>query len=127
MTDALAAPFLEAAEDHRLVVQSCTSCHHAQLPPMARCERCGNAVFDWVEAKGGGTIASFVIMHRSPPSHSNRVPYVYALIDLDEGPRIVSNVITDWSSDLVIGGRVRVDFQRTDEDGQPWPEFLVQD
>ncbi|MGI8516203.1 MAG: Zn-ribbon domain-containing OB-fold protein [Acidimicrobiia bacterium] len=127
MTENLAAPFLAATRQHRLVVQQCNSCQHAQLPPMARCENCGNTGFEWVDASGEGTIASFAIMHRAPPSHAERVPYVYALIDLDEGPRIASNLITDKPSDLRIGQRVRVKFERTDKDGQPWPEFVVQD
>ena len=127
MTEALAVPFLAASRTHRLVIQSCVVCHHAQLPPMARCEVCNSTNFEWIDADGGGVVASFVVMQRSPPSHAERVPYVYALIDLDEGPRIVSNVITDRPSELEIGRRVTVTFQRSDEDGQPWPEFLVED
>jgi uncharacterized OB-fold protein len=124
MSAALHEPFLDAARDHRLVVQRCSSCGHAQLPPLMRCERCDGRSLEWAEASGRATLASFTVLHRAPPEHDARVPYVYALVDLAEGPRIVTNVIGVEHEQLSIGTPLTVVFARTDgDDGQPWPEF----
>jgi uncharacterized OB-fold protein len=121
MTDPLAAPFLEAAAQGRLVLQACTSCGHAQLPPRARCEACGRTAFAWRDAAGTGQIATFSVLHRSPDQRP--VPYVYALVELDEGPRIVTNVVGAEPGSVRIGQPVRVTFGPADEDGHRWPVF----
>jgi uncharacterized OB-fold protein len=121
MTDPLAAPFLEAAAQGRLVLQVCTSCGHAQLPPRARCEACGRTAFAWCDAAGTGQIATFSVLHRSPDQRP--VPYVYALVELDEGPRIVTNVVGAEPGSVRIGQPVRVTFGAADEDGHRWPVF----
>ena len=123
MTEPLAAPFLEAANSGALSVQRCTACGHHQLPPKARCEACGSVNLEWVRASGRGRIGSFAVLHRAPsPEHQARIPYVYALIDLEEGPRIVTNVLADPGR-VGVGDAVVAVFARSDEDGQRWPEF----
>jgi uncharacterized OB-fold protein len=121
-TSPLAEPFLEAARDGVLVVQVCWNCDHAQLPPLARCEACGHDELRWEHATGQATLTSFAVMHRSPPEHAERVPYVYALVTLEEGPRIISNVVHANPADLRVGQRLTVVFERSHDD-QPVPEF----
>lgn len=123
MTEPLAAPFLEAAAQGRLVVQVCTSCGHAQLPPRARCEACGRTALEWRDAVGTGRIATFSVLHRSPDQRP--VPYVYAIVDLDEGPRVVTNVVGADPDALQIGQAVRVVFEAADDDGRRWPVFTL--
>jgi len=120
MTEPLAAPFLEAAAQERLVLQVC-GCGHAQLPPRARCEACGRTAFEWREAAGTGRIATFSVLHRSPDQRP--VPYVYALVELDEGPRIVTNIVGADLAAVRIGQPVRVTFGPADDDGRRWPVF----
>jgi uncharacterized OB-fold protein len=122
VTGPLGEPFLEAARRRVLLVQVCGSCRHAQLPPMARCPACGGTDLAWTEASGRATLASFAVMHRAPPTHADRVPYVYALVALEEGPRLVSNVVNAEVAWLRIGQPLRVVFERADGD-QPVPEF----
>ena len=91
---------------------------------MARCEACGSRELAWTAAAGLGILASFAVLHRAPDAeHQARVPYIYALVDLDEGGRIVTNVVGSEPSELRIGQRVRAVFRRTDDSGQVWPEF----
>jgi uncharacterized OB-fold protein len=121
MTEPLAAPFLDAAAQERLVLQACTHCAHAQLPPRARCEACGGTAFEWREASGTGHIATFSVLHRSPDQRP--VPYVYALVELDEGPRVVTNIVGADPGTVRIGQPVRVTFGSADDDGRRWPVF----
>jgi uncharacterized OB-fold protein len=123
MTQPLATPFLESADSGSLSLQRCTSCSRHQLPPKARCETCGSESFEWVPASGWGTIASFAVLHRAPsPEHEARLPYVYAVVALAEGPRIVTNVLADPRS-IAVGDDVMSVFVRSDDAGQRWPEF----
>jgi uncharacterized OB-fold protein len=126
MADSLDQPFPEAAREHRFVVQRCGSCGHSQLPPMMRCERCDSRSLAWAEASGRATLASFAVLHRAPPEHQDRAPYAYALVDLEEGPRVVTNVVGIGFEQLSVGMPLAVVFVRTDgEDEQPWPEFAA--
>jgi uncharacterized OB-fold protein len=71
-------------------------------------------------------LASFAVLHRAPPEHQDRTPYAYALVDLEEGPRVVTNVVGIGLEQLSVGMPLAVVFVRTDgEDEQPWPEFTV--
>jgi uncharacterized protein len=122
MTTPLGQPFWEAARRGILLVQVCQSCRHAQLPPMARCPACGGSALAWAEASGRAVLASYTVMHRAPPEHAVRVPYVYALVALEEGPRVVTNLVRADPDGLWIGQPLRVVFERADGD-QPVPEF----
>ena len=117
-------PFLIAASAGELLVQYCVGCATGRLPPTMRCDVCGGTLFAWRAATGRGSLASFTILHRAPPEHRDRIPYVYALVDLAEGPRMISNVVVSEMSELRIGMPLEVVFQRQDHTGQYWPEFI---
>lgn len=121
MTEPLAAPFLDEAAGGRLVVQACRRCGTAHLPPRARCEACGHTAFEWRPAAGTGRLASFALLHRAPDERP--VPYVYALVELDEGPRVISNLAGCEPQAVRVGMRLRVAFGDADEDGRRWPAF----
>lgn len=124
MTGPLAAPFLQALTEGRLFLQRCSTCARHRLPPTVRCGACGSQQWTMVPASGRGRLASFAVLHRAPgPEHQARVPYVYALVDLDEGPRIVTNVVHADPGALRIGQVVTAVFERTDDDGRAWPDF----
>lgn len=116
IADADSAPYMEAALDGRLAVQRCGSCEHCQLYGRALCEVCGADV-TWVDATGAGTVASWTIIRQN---HSRpwreMLPYVVALVDLDEGPRVMTNIVGCEPDAVSIGMRVKVRFERlTDE------------
>lgn len=86
-------PFWEAARAHRLVIQKCKSCGRFWFPPSARCVHCLSTDHDWAEVAGTGRVFSFVTYHRLyHPGWEGELPYVVAVIALDEGPRLLSTV-----------------------------------
>lgn len=87
-------PFWAAARDKRLLIPQCRSCQAMWFPPTVMCPSCGSADHAWVEASGRGTVFSFVVMHRVyHPGFADQVPYVVAVVELEEGPRLLSNVV----------------------------------
>jgi len=109
-------PYWAAAVDGRLVVQHCPRCNRLQHFPRPWCTACLHDALDYVEASGRGTVYSCTVVRRNPnPAFAARVPYVLALIDLDEGVRVMSNVIGCAPEAVTIGARVRVCFEATDD------------
>ena len=79
----------------RLCYQHCTECGHNWLPPREDCPQCWSPDWEWREAGGGATVVSWVIYHTAfDPRFRDRLPYNVTLVDLDEGPRMVTNLTT---------------------------------
>jgi uncharacterized OB-fold protein len=107
-----AAPYWDGARHGKLLLQRCAACGALRFYPRARCPSCWSDAVEWTEASGRGRVASFTVIHRPPaPAFASRVPYVVALIDLDEGPRMMANVVGDGARDVRIDERVRVTFE----------------
>lgn len=86
-------PFWEAAHQHKLMIQKCGSCGHLRFPPASHCPECLSAQHDWVEVSGRGRVFSFVTYQRLyNKGWEGEIPYIVALIELDEGPRLLSNL-----------------------------------
>jgi len=116
VADAETEPYWQAANEGRLVVQRCTSCGHHQLYPRWRCLRCRGEV-EWVDASGGGTVYSFTIVRQNfARPFRDLLPYVVALVDLDEGPRVMTNVVGCDPDDVRIGMPVRVRFEAVNDE-----------
>ena len=114
--DAESEPYWKAAHEGRLTVQRCTECGACQLYPRWRCLRCLGQV-EWVDASGGGTVYSFTVIRQNfSRSFRHLIPYVVALVDLDEGPRLMSNLVDIDPDDVRIGMRVRARFEPVSED-----------
>ncbi len=111
------APWWQAAREGRFLLQRCRSCARHQFPPRVLCSHCGARGLEWAEHEGLGTVYSFTIVHRPPePAFLPDVPYVVAIIHLDAGPRMMSNVTGVPPEQVRIGMRVRPVFERaTDE------------
>ena len=109
--DADSAEYWQAAHDGRLLVQRCTACGNAQLYPRDRCRRCRGAV-EWVEASGRGTVYSFTVIRQNyARPFRDQIPYVVALVDLEEGPRCMTNIVGCAPEDVRIGLPVRATFE----------------
>lgn len=105
------APFFEAAHRHELVVQRCTGCGALRFPARPICSRCLSREAEWVPASGRGTVFSFAIMHQAMhPGFAAEVPYAVVVIELDEGVRLLSNLVDCPTSDVRIGMPVEVVF-----------------
>jgi uncharacterized OB-fold protein len=87
-------PYWDALSQGRLTFQRCRKCQHAWLPPRAECPNCLAVESDWVEASGRGRVVSWVIYHHAyHEAFKARLPYNVALVELDEGPRLLTNIV----------------------------------
>lgn len=87
-------PHWSGLEEDELRFQRCAECSHAWLPPREQCPRCLEASWTWEVASGRGRVISWVVYHRAfHEAFADRLPYNVALIELDEGPRLLSNLI----------------------------------
>jgi uncharacterized OB-fold protein len=90
----LTRPFWDAARRHELCMPRCTTCDYVFFYPRSECPRCWSTHLEWVKVSGRARLHSFTIV-RQPANAAFRddVPYVYAVVQLDEGPRLVSNIV----------------------------------
>jgi uncharacterized OB-fold protein len=87
-------PFWDATRARRLILPWCLECGKPFWYPRAVCPRCLSARIEWREASGRGSIYAASVQHTAAvPQMADRTPYVVALIDLDEGVRMMSNVV----------------------------------
>ncbi len=102
-------PYWEAAAGGQLLIQHCRSCGHLQLYPRTLCAACWSPDLDFREAKGTGTVWTHSVIHQ--PGHTAwlaEVPFVLAIVELDEGPRLMTNIVDVDPDDVHVGQRVRV-------------------
>ena len=87
-------PFWEGCRQGKLLLQYCDQCHRHQFYPRLYCMQCGSDKLQWAEASGRGRIYSYTIIHRNKtPEFVQDVPYNVAIIQLDEGPRMIANLV----------------------------------
>lgn len=109
--DADTLPFWNAARAHRLDIQRCLSCGRSVFYPRAICPHCHGGQLEWITSGGTGTIYSYTVARRpAGQAFAELVPYVIVLVDLDDGVRMLSNLITPNTESVHIGDRVRVVF-----------------
>ena len=123
--DADNAPFWDAVQRHEFVLMQCKECG-AWYWPAAYCRNHANEPFldslEWRGASGKGTIFTYSIHHLAfHPAFQSKLPYVYALIELAEGPMFGTNIIDCDPQDIYVGMPVQVHF--TEEDGTVLPLF----
>jgi uncharacterized OB-fold protein len=113
----LTAPYWAAARDHQLVIQRCTACGHVWHPPLPLCPACHSEVIAWIPVSGRGHVYTYtVVYHATHAAMADKVPYISALIELEEGPRILTNLRNCTEDDARIGMPVWVLFEElTDE------------
>jgi len=105
------APYWQALHDGRLLVQRCDDCGAFQLYPRARCISCRGPV-SWVEASGRGTVYSFTVIRQNyARPFRDHIPYVVALVQLEEGPRVMTNVVDVEPDEVTIGMAVAARFE----------------
>ncbi len=96
-------PFWDAAKRHELVIPRCKRCDHFFFYPRSECLRCFSTDIEWAKVSGQGRLHSFTVVRQpADPSFMADVPYVYALVQLNEGPRMVSNVVECAIEDLKV-------------------------
>ncbi|MBE2278486.1 MAG: OB-fold domain-containing protein [Rhodobacteraceae bacterium] len=123
---AWSAPFWQAARDRRLVIQRCTSCDEKIMYPRRFCPVCLGEALEFVPAKGTGEIYTLTTQMAGPPSgFEAMLPYVLAVIRLDEGVQMMSNIVGDGALGARIGDRVTVDFATVEGSDTVLPVFRL--
>lgn len=111
------APYWEACRHGQLKLQRCGACGHVRFPPSVLCPRCLAEETQWVALSGRGTIYSFIIVHRPQhPAFFGDVPYNVAIVELDEGVRLHTNIVDCRNEDLRIGLPVEVVFEKVNDE-----------
>jgi hypothetical protein len=114
--DAETEPYWAGARDGKLMLKRCRSCDRPFFYPRSHCPRCWSSDTDWIQASGRGTIYSFtVIAHHDVPPFKYWIPYVVALVELAEGPRLVTHVVGVEPAAVRVGQPVEVVFERIDD------------
>ena len=103
--------YFDYCQQGKLMIQWCEPCEEYLFYPRAVCPLCLEAAPTWVEASGGGTVFTFTVHHRFPQGMEEQGPYVVAVVELDEGVRLMSRVISN-PDDVTIGLRVEARFAR---------------
>jgi len=106
------APFWAAARRHDLVVQRCRGCGTFRFPARDLCSRCLSREAEWAPVSGRGTVFTFAVMHQVyHPGFADEVPYAVVVVELEEGARVVSNLVGCAVRDISIGMPVEVVFE----------------
>jgi len=86
-------PFWEGTQAGELRLQVCDSCGTHVLYPRPHCHQCGAETLSWVRASGRARLYSYVISHLAMPGWAGQTPYVIAVVELEEGPRMMTNIV----------------------------------
>lgn len=87
-------PFWDGTKEHQMRFQKCQSCGHVRWPASIICPKCYSSDTEWIVSGGKGKVYSFVVHHRTfDKTFEKDLPYVAALIELEEGPIFLSNLV----------------------------------
>ena len=120
-----AAPYWEATAEGRLVLPVCDACHHVIWYPRSWCPVCGNPSVTWTEMSGRGTVYASTVIRRGMGPWAAAAPYVGAYVELEEGPRLLTNVVTDDPDAVHIGMAVTATFVPVTADDDPTPQAIL--
>jgi len=108
------APFHEGLERGELRVARCTACGRLRFPPRVVCGGCASPEPpDWVAVSGRGRVWSYAIFHKQYLAEGPQVPYNVAVVALDEGPRLISTVVSGTSGDVEVDMPVQAVFEQS--------------
>lgn len=105
--------FWNGLKENKLLIQRCSGCGQLRHPPRPMCPHCRSLEWDTVESSGRGTVYSYVMPHQ-PRFPFFDYPYVVALVDLEEGIRLLSNLTDIDPADVSTGMPVEIYYQRFD-------------
>lgn len=117
------APFWEGTKAGELRLQRCRSCSNAYFYPRTFCPECLSQDVEWFAASGRAKLHTYVINHRPPPGFEDEAPYAIAVVELEEGPRMMTNIvgIENTPENLVLDMDLEVVFE--EQGDQVVPRF----
>lgn len=109
--------YWEAARQHELMLQRCQECGQYRYPPGDSCPRCLSDSMVWVKASGQGTVYTWTVFHQVyHPAFAKDVPYAVVAVALEEGPRLVTNLVDCKLEEIKVGMPVEVVFDDVTEE-----------
>ncbi len=113
----LTEPFWSALKRHELVVQRCDGCRTLRFPPEAGCYECGSMESSWVPMSGRATLWSWTVGHPPLlPYFAERAPWPVVVVQLEEGPRMVTNVVDVPVEQYEVGMPLVADYEDADDE-----------
>lgn len=119
--------YWDGVKEGELRYQTCNACNTVNFTPTAHCQKCGNLEQTWNVSKGLGTVYTFSVVRQNRiPGFQELGAYAVAYVDLDEGFRMLTNVVgvADPTKDIKIGQRVKVEFEKQESGEYPIPVFI---
>jgi uncharacterized OB-fold protein len=108
----LTEPYWAGAQRHELLLQHCQACGHIWHPPLPRCPACHLDDIEWTPASGRGHLYTYTAAyHATHAAMADKVPYIIALVQLEEGPRVLTNLRNCAEADASVGMPVHLIFE----------------
>jgi uncharacterized protein len=129
LADGFSQAYWDAARDGTLLIQHCASCGSYQFYPRGHCTGCFAPDPEWVPASGRGRLHTYTVIHRTPNAEfAADCPYVLAIVELDEGPRLTARILGEAGEIPACDARVRVVFapRTSDDTGTVLPNFVLE-
>ena len=110
-------PFWDGLRSHELKLQVCDDCHQAWYPIGPVCPNCLSENFTWTNMSGRGTVSTYVVFHKAWATWlESRVPYVVAQVELEEGPRLTTNILNTPVESVHIGLAVTACYEQASDE-----------
>ena len=113
--DSDSRPYWEGLEQGELRIQRCDACARAVFYPRALCPHCFSDQLSWIVATGKGTIYSYTVAHQAFGPFAAETPFVVAIVELEEGVRMMTRIIDAPRERIAIGAAVQVTFETVGE------------
>ena len=118
-------PFWDACKEHQLRFQKCQNCGHVRWPPSIICPICYSYDTEWIVARGKGKVYTFAVYHQAyHEAFETELPYITAIIELEEGPHILTNIVACKPNELRCDMPVEVAWEDITE-GFSLPKFKL--
>ncbi|MSQ06806.1 MAG: Zn-ribbon domain-containing OB-fold protein [Dehalococcoidia bacterium] len=108
-------PYWEGCRQGQLLIQKCDACGEYQFYPRGICANCWSGPIKWVKASGRGTVWTFTVTYQNRTPGFDGGPYVLALVELEEGVKMFSNIVECNPRDVKIGMPVQVTFVKAND------------
>ena len=112
------APFWEAQNQHEMRFQKCTQCGSVRYLVGPLCPSCRSFEFEWITSSGRGRVYSYtVVRHQTHPAFP--VPYTVALVEMEEGPRVIAQLRAGAGEPIQIGAPVHIEWEDLPQQSLP--------
>lgn len=104
--------YWDACQQEKIIIQQCKECEHVQFYPRLMCTKCSSREVGWIESSGLARVITYTIVHRPIlPAYQQEAPYILAVVQLEEGPTMMTNIVNCIHDSIKCGLEVKVIFQ----------------